>query len=89
MKKSTFQSELGGTAACMKRLAIDTKGCGQLTSNDTYFADSWFISVKTAEEMAAAGVNYCRPAETRHKGFCLATLEKLMKDWPGGSYLVF
>ena len=53
MKKSTFQVELGGTAACMKILAIATKGCGQLTSNDTYFADSWFSSVKTAEEMAA------------------------------------
>ena len=88
MKKSTFQSELGGTAACMKRLAIDTKGCGQLTSNNTYFSDSWFSSVKTAEEMAAAGVNYCRKVKTSHKGFCLATLEKLMKDWPGGSYLV-
>ena len=25
---------------------------------------------------------------TLHKGFCLATLEKLTKDWPGGSYLV-
>ena len=58
MKKLTFQSELGGTAACMKRLAIATKGCGQLTSNNTYYADSWFSSVKTSEEMAAAGVNY-------------------------------
>ena len=57
-KKLTFQSELGGTAACMKRLAIATKGCDQLTSNDTYFADSWFSSVKTDEEMAASGVNY-------------------------------
>ena len=38
--------------------------------------------------MAAAGVDYCGPVKTRHKGFCLATLEKLMKDWPGGSYLV-
>ena len=74
MKKSTFQSELGGTAVCMKRLAIATKGCGQLTSNNTYFADSWFSSVKTAEEMAAAGVNYCGPVKTSHKGFCLATL---------------
>ena len=35
-----------------------------------------------------AGVNYCRPLNTRHKGFYLSTLEKLMKDWPGGSYLV-
>ena len=35
MKKSKFQSVLGGNAACMKRLDIATKGCGQLTSNDT------------------------------------------------------
>ena len=36
----------------------------------------------------AAGVNYCRPVKTSHKGFCLATLEKLMKYCQGGSYLV-
>ena len=89
MNKSTFQRELGGTSACMKRLAISTKGCGELTSNNTYFSDIWFNSVKTAEEMAVAGVDYCGPVKTIHKGFSLATLEKLMKDWPGGSYLVF
>ena len=38
--------------------------------------------------MASAGVNYYGPVKTSHKGFCLAMLEKLMKDWPGGSYLV-
>ena len=88
MKKSTVQSVLVGTAACMKRIAIVTKGCGQLTSKDTYFADILFSSVKTAEEMAAAGVDYCGLVKTIHKGFCLAMLEKFMKDWPGGSYLV-
>ena len=88
MKKSKFQSVLGGTAACMKRLAIATKGCGQLISNDTYFSDSWFSSVKTAEDMAAAGVDYFRLVKTSNKGFCLTTLEKLMKDWPVGSYHV-
>ena len=88
MKKWTFQSELGGTAACMKRMAIATKVCGQLISNDTYFANSWFGSVKNTEDMTAAGVNYCGPVKTSHKGFCLATSEKLMKDWLGGSYLV-
>ena len=36
----------------------------------------------------AAGVGYCRPVKTSHKDFFLDTLEKLMKDWPGGSYLV-
>ena len=31
MKKSSFQKYLGGTTACMKRLAISTKGCDQIT----------------------------------------------------------
>ena len=73
MKKSTFQNELGGTAACMKILAISTKGCGQLTSNSTYFDDIWFSSVKMAEGEMAAGVNYRVPVKASHKGFCLAT----------------
>ena len=30
----------------------------------------------------AAGVNYFGPEKTIHKGFCLATIENLMKDWP-------
>ena len=38
--------------------------------------------------MATAGVNYCGPVKTNHMGFCLAKLDKLMKYWPGGSYLV-
>ena len=69
MKTSKFQNVLGGTNACMKRLAIATKGYGQMTSNITYFSYSWFSSVKTAEEMAAAGVDYCGPVKTSHKGF--------------------
>ena len=88
MKTSNFQKYLGGTTACIKKLAIATERCGQLTSNYTYFSGSWFSSVKTADEMAATGVNYCGPVKTDHKGFCLATLERLMKYWLGGSYLV-
>ena len=34
---------LGGTTAYMRRLAMATKGCCQLTSNNNYFADSCFI----------------------------------------------
>ena len=67
MKTLTFQKYIGGTAACTKRLMMDTKGYGQLTSNDTYFSDSWFSGVETAE-----GVDYCELAKTIHKGFCLA-----------------
>ena len=88
MKTLEFQKDLRGINACMKRLSITNKGYGQLTSNDTYFADSWFSSVKNAEEMAAAGVAYYGTVKTSHKDVCLATLEKLVKDWPGGSYLV-
>ena len=73
---------------CMKRLAIANKGCGQLTSNETYFADSLFSSVKTAEEMADVGVDYFRLVKTSHKEFPIITLKKLTKDWTGGSYLV-
>ena len=38
--------------------------------------------------MVDAGVNYCGLVKTSHEGFYLATLEKLMKDWPVGSYIV-
>ena len=41
-----------------------------------------------ADEMMAVRVEYCGPVKTSHKVFCLATLENLMKNWPGGSYLV-
>ena len=67
----------------MKRLSIATKGCVQLASNDTYFYEIWFSSIKMAEEMAVSGVDYCGPVKTIHKGFCLSTLEKLMKYLPG------
>ena len=46
VKASNFQNFLGGTTASMKRLSIDSKGCVQLTSTDTYFSDIWFSSVK-------------------------------------------
>ena len=65
-----------------------TKGCGQLTSNDTYFSNIWFSVVKTVEESMAGGVNYFGPVKTSHKVFFLATLKKLLKKWTGGSYLV-
>ena len=87
IKTSTFQHFLIGTTACMKRLAIDTKGCGQLTSNSAHFSDSWFCSVKPAEDIAAAGFDYCGLLKTSHKAFCLATLGKLMKYWPGDHIL--
>ena len=49
METLEFQNISIGTSACMKIISIATKGCGQMTSNVTYFADSWFSSVKTAK----------------------------------------
>ena len=69
MKASNFQYVSGGTTACMKILYIATKGCGQLTSNNNYFGDSWFSSVEDTEEMLDAGVNYCGPVKTSHNVF--------------------
>ena len=74
MKASKFQKYLGGNNACLKRLLIATKGCGQLISNETYFADIWFSYVKKDEEAMAAGVDFCGPTKTNHKGFCLDIL---------------
>ena len=84
MKTSEIQKYLVGTTSCMNRLSISNKGCGQLTSNYTYYSDSWFSSVKTSKEAMAAEVDYCGPLNTSHKYFFLSTLERFKKYWPGG-----
>ena len=44
--------------------------------------------MKIAEEAISGGVYFCRLMKTIHKSFCLPTLEKFMKDFPVGSYIV-
>ena len=58
----------------MKILMRVTKGCAQLTSNDTHFFGSWLILVKTDKEEIVEGVDYCGPVKISHKGFYLATI---------------
>ena len=72
----------------MQIIAKDTKGGGTISSIDTLFADSWFIRVKTSEEVNAEVVNYFGPAKKSKKGFFLATLVKLTIEWPGGYHIV-
>ena len=86
-KASYFQQHIRGTAACMNRVMKATTGCGQLSSNDTLFFDTWFSGVKTAEGVNAEGEDFCGPEKTSHKGFCLDMLEKLMKEWLVGSHI--
>ena len=74
LKASSFQQDIRGTAACMKMIMKATKGCDQLSSNDTFFDDIWFSGVKKIEEENTEGVDYCGPVKTSHKGFFLTTL---------------
>ena len=44
--------------------------------------------METAEGGMSEGVDYFSLLKTIHKVFGLATLQNLMKDFPGGSYLI-
>ena len=79
MKVSDYQQDVLGTSAWMKKIMEAIKWYVQMSSNDTLFADRLFSGVETAYEENSDWVDYFRPDETSHKGFCLATLEKLMK----------
>ena len=75
MKTPYFQKYIRGYVAIIKRLMMATKGCSQLTSNESYFAYRWLSGVKNNDEAVYQGVDYCGPVKMIHKGFCLATLE--------------
>ena len=53
MKHSTYQKELGATAACTKRMMEETKEIGQNSirggKKDYFLFDGWFASKKAAE----------------------------------------
>ena len=53
MSSLQFKYDIGGTADYMKIIMNTTKQLGELSSNDTFFYDIWFIRVKTAGEANA------------------------------------
>ena len=69
MKTLKFKQEILRTGAYVKRIIRSTKGCGQMSSNYTYFSDVWFIVLKTSEEAISEGVDHCGPVKTIQKGF--------------------
>ena len=75
MNTYKFQHYIGGTAACKEIIMKDTKGCGQLYSNETLFYDIWFNGVKKEEEENAEVLDYYGSMKTSHKGFFLTNLE--------------
>ena len=73
MKTWEFQQYIVGTVSCMKILMIDKKGCGQLSSNNTYVGYRWFSRLKTDEGAMTEGVDYFWSVKMIHKVFCLTT----------------
>ena len=59
MKTYEYQQDIGGTAACMKRIMKDIKGWGKLSSKYALFGNSWFRIVKTQEEVNAEELYCC------------------------------
>ena len=55
--------------ACTRRIIKGTKGCGQLSSNENYFSDIWFIGLKNDEGKTNERVDCCRLVKTSNKGF--------------------
>ena len=89
MNHSCYQQELGATAACANRMMEATKGIGQNSikggTKDCFLFDSWFASKKAAEYAMEMGAELIGTVKKNTKGFCKETIEKLTKDWPGGS----
>ena len=78
--------------ASTKRMREETKGRGHKSKKggpkDCFLFISWFASKKAAEDAMELGAYLIGMVKTNTKGFCKETIEKLTKNWPGGSYLV-
>lgn len=68
--ESKYQREFGATAACVLRMALATKGCGQEDGErkrDIFIADSWFASVNSTEQLQKRGMDFINNCKTAHK----------------------
>ena len=92
MKHSKYQQELGANSACTKRMMEATSGIGQKSikggTKDDFLFDGWFTSKRAEKSAVEIGADLIGMVKTNTKGFCKETIEKLTKNWPGGSYLV-
>ena len=92
MKYRHYQKELGASVVCTKQIMEETKGIGQKSKKggpkDCFLFDSWFASKKAAEAAMELGDELIGTVNTNIKVFCKDTIEKLTKNWLGGSYLV-
>ena len=54
-------------------------------TKDCFLFDSWFVSKKAVGAVMEVGAKLIGTVKTNTKGFYKDTIEKLTKDWPGGS----
>ena len=92
IKHSKYHQYLVSTEACNKRMMEATKGVVKNSikegTKDCFLFDSWFASKKASKAVMEVGSEWIGMLKTNIKGFFKDNIEKLTKDWPGGSHLV-
>ena len=68
MQELYFQHYIGGTDDYMKRITKDTKGCGKLSSNNTFFDYIWFRRSLISEGEKYRGIWFLRACEDKSQG---------------------
>jgi hypothetical protein len=91
MKSKPFQKDLGGTAACVVRMAQGT--CQSSVDNrvEIVKGDSWFGSVKSVVSSATLCQHKKESifqVKTAHRHFPKAFIEDVLKGEPGGARIV-
>ena len=95
MSKKEY-SGLGGTAACVMRGVTATQDMDFIPNDQEednadkkrlYYGDSWFGSVKTAENVAASNNHCVMLIKTVHSRSPKKWLENAMIDYPGGTWI--
>lgn len=101
MMKKPHSVRLGATAACSMRLIEKAQYCGSESQDDRrkakeigkrylIFGDSWFTGRRLCTAlMATLGHEYFGAMKTNHSGVPKEEIEKIMQDWPSGSYIVY
>ncbi len=89
MKNKQFNQQLGATAGCTLRLLLETIPEDQRSSKHGIRGDSWFGSVKTANEIGMRGHECVLQIKQYHALFPKKFIEDALKDAPGGVHIVF
>ena len=90
-KRSQYHHEFGATASCVVRCMKAMANCGQKEDAhraNIFYGDSWFASVKSADQVAEYGHDFVGPVKTATSLFVNKEIEKIMKEWPSGTHLV-